>query len=300
MEFTYHADIENQKVKFFLKRHHVSKRLLSKIKFNGGEILVNGKEENAVFRVKVGDIVKIITPDEPVNDELIAEETDLKILYEDEDYLLINKPYGIPSITGLKAPTGSMCNYVAGYFISHGYPNKTVHLATRLDRDTSGIMIFAKHSFAHSILKTQNSDFTKKYYAIVKWDENLAESGVIDAPIGRAEGSIIERRVRFDGLLEAKSAKTSYQLIMVKNGLALLDVTLHTGRTHQIRVHLAYIGYPLLGDDLYGGDTHKIQRQALHCHYVRFDNHFRENLIEVDCGLPEDLICLLESGIKEI
>ncbi|MDR0299614.1 MAG: RluA family pseudouridine synthase [Streptococcaceae bacterium] len=294
MEFTYIADTENQKVKYFLKRYHVSKKLLAKVKFDGGEILVNGKEENAIFRLKIGDVVKITTPDEKTNDELIAEDFPLDVIYEDEDYLLINKPAGYASITGSKSPTGSMCNFVAGYLIRQNYANQKVHLATRLDRNTSGLMIFCKHSFAHSILKAQKSEFTKKYYALVKYDENMPKSGVIDAPIGRAEGSIIERRVRHDGLMEAKAARTSYEVVAVKNGLALLDVTLHTGRTHQIRVHMAHIGYPLIGDDLYGGDTELLQRQALHCHSVKFENSFREKIIEVECPLPSDLENLLK------
>jgi 23S rRNA pseudouridine1911/1915/1917 synthase len=256
--------------------------------------LVNGKEENAIFRLKVGDCVKITTPDEKANSELIPEDFPLDIRYEDEDYLIVNKPAGFASITGVKAPTGSMCNFVAAYLIAKNYANQKVHLATRLDRDTSGLMIFCKHSFAHSILKAQKTEFTKKYYALVKYDENLPMSGVIEAPIGRAEGSIIERRVRFDGLMEAKAAKTSYEVLAVKQGLALLDVGLHTGRTHQIRVHMAHIGYPLIGDDLYGGDTTLLSRQALHCHYVKFENSFRERTIEVECPLPSELTNLLK------
>ncbi|GAB2024726.1 RluA family pseudouridine synthase [Lactovum odontotermitis] len=294
MKFSYTADVDAQKVKNFLKRQGVSKKLLAKVKFAGGEILVNSREENAIFRLTAGDTVTIHTPPEPANPELIPEDFLLDIVYEDEDYLIINKPAGYPSITGVKKPTGSMCNFAAAYLQRQNYENQCVHLVTRLDTDTSGLMIFAKHSFAHAVLSARPKDFVKRYYALVKYDDKLPAHGEIDVPIGRAEGSIIERRVRFDGLLEAKAARTSFDVLSVHNGIALLDLTLHTGRTHQIRVHMAYLGYPLLGDDLYGGDCSLIQRQALHCHYVEFMNVFTKQMLRVESELPPDLKNLIK------
>jgi 23S rRNA pseudouridine1911/1915/1917 synthase len=289
LKFSYTADVDGQKVKNFLKHQGLSKRLLAKVKFEGGKILVNGQEENAIFRLTAGDKLDIFAPNEPANPELIPEDFPLDLVYEDADYLIINKPAGSPSITGAKKPTGSMCNFVAAYLLKQNYENLCVHLATRLDTDTSGLMVFAKHSFAHAVLSARPKDFVKRYYAIVKYDDNLPDHGEINVPIGRAEGSIIERRVRFDGKMEAKEARTSYDILTVKNGLALLDLTLHTGRTHQIRVHMAYLGYPLLGDDLYGGDCALIQRQALHCHHVEFMNIFQKKMLKVESELPPEL-----------
>jgi 23S rRNA pseudouridine1911/1915/1917 synthase len=289
LKFSYIADTDGQKVKNFLKRQGLSKKLLAKVKFSGGKILVNDQEENAIFRLTSGDQLDIYAPKEPANPALIPEDFPLDIVFEDEDYLIIDKPAGYPSITGVKKPTGSMCNFVAAYLQKQDYENQCVHLATRLDTDTSGLMIFAKHSFAHAVLSSRPKDFVKRYYALVKYDDKLPSHGEINAPIGRAEGSIIERRVRFDGLMEAKEARTSFDINTVQNGLALLDLTLHTGRTHQIRVHMAYLGYPLIGDDLYGGDCTLIQRQALHCYHVEFMNVFQKQRLSIDSELPSDL-----------
>ncbi|MFV0555945.1 MAG: RluA family pseudouridine synthase [Lactovum sp.] len=294
MEFTYIADIDQQMVKKLLQRQGVSRKLLIKIKFSGGKILVNGKERNAIFRLSVGDELTIQIPNELANPDLVPEAYPLDIAYEDEDYLIINKPAGYVSITAINARAGSICNFVADYLITNNYENQMVHLVTRLDRNTSGLMVFAKHSFAHSVLIDQRAKFIKKYFALVKNDEKLEKEALINLPIGRKEGSIIERQVRFDGLSEAKEARTSYQLVEVKNKLSLLDLTLHTGRTHQIRVHLSYLGYPLLGDDLYGGDMSLISRQALHCHQVSFYNPFRKKQIFVESELPKDMNLLIK------
>lgn len=293
MQFSFTNDIKGSMVKSMLGRHGVSKRLLAKIKFDGGLITVNGVEKNAIHRLEIGDTVTITTPDEPNNEVLIPDDFPLNILFEDEHYLIVEKPAGKPSITGSLHPTGAMSNAVKGYISRRNYENQTVHIITRLDRDTSGIMFFAKHRYAHALMVQHRFRETleKRYYAFVS-SENLPDSGEINLPIGRCDDSIIKRQVRWDGA--AKTALTSFVIRERKNELALIDITLHTGRTHQIRVHFSHLGYPLIGDDLYGGNHELIERQALHCHHLQFLHPFTDKLVSIELEMPEDMKKLLK------
>ena len=287
MEFSFTNTVEGSTVKSLLKRHGVSKRLLSKIKFDGGLILVNHKERNAIFQMKIGDIVTIKTPAEEGTDLLIPEDIDPEVVFEDDHYLIVNKPAGRTSITGRLHPTGAMSNIVKGYIVRKQYESQTVHIITRLDRDTSGLMLFAKHSLAHSLIvhPKYKESVEKRYYAIIPADEKMPKVGEINLPIGRVETSIIERRVVEGG----KEARTSYEIVEEKNGLAKLDVTLHTGRTHQIRVHFSHTGHILVGDELYGGNHDLIERQALHCHHLQFQHPFTDEMLHIELPLPADM-----------
>lgn len=292
MEFSFTNDIDGNMVKSMLGRHGISKRLLAKVKFDGGRISVNGIERNAIYRLRKDDVVTLTVPDEPNNEKLLPEEVPLNILFEDEHYLVVEKPAGKPSITGSLHPVGAMSNAIKGYITQKNYPNQTVHIITRLDRDTSGLMFFAKHRYAHALMVQHRYRDTleKRYFALVS-SEGLPDKGKMDWPIGRRDDSIIQRQVRFDG--QAKSALTTFEVADRKNGLALVDVTLHTGRTHQIRVHFSHLGYPLIGDNLYGGNHELIKRQALHCHHLQFLHPFTEQMVQVELELPDDIKNLL-------
>ena len=153
-----------------------------------------------------------------------------------------------------------------GYYKKSGIA-ATIHIVTRLDRDTSGLVLVAKHRHIHHLLSGQQKqgDVKRKYQAIAE-GIILTDEGRIEAPIGRKDTSIMEREVREDG----QYACTDYQVLARSESYTFLELQLHTGRTHQIRVHLAYIGHPLAGDDLYGGTRGKISRQALHCCSLSF------------------------------
>ena len=171
--------------------------------------------------------------------------------------------------------------------MNQNYENQQVHIVTRLDRDTSGLMLFAKHGYAHARLdkQLQKKAIEKRYFALVKGEGFLEPQGEIIAPIARDEDSIITRRVAKGG----KYAHTSYRIVESYGNIHLVDIQLHTGRTHQIRVHFSHIGFPLLGDDLYGGSLkHGIERQALHCHYLSFYHPFLEDQLEMESPLPDD------------
>lgn len=285
MKFDFIAD-EKIAVKTFLKRHDISKKLLAKIKFHGGNIWVNGKEQNAVYLLNIGDIVTINIPDEREHETLTPVKHHLDIVYEDEHFLILNKPSGYASIPS-SLHSNTMANFVKQYYLEKHYPNQQIHIVTRLDKDTSGLMLFAKHGYAHARLdkQLQNKTIEKRYYALVSGKGRLKEQGDIIAPIARSDNSIITRCVHPSG----KYAHTSFRVVEYFGDVALVDIRLHTGRTHQIRVHFSHIGFPLLGDDMYGGSmNHGITRQALHCYYLRFIDPYNEKEIIQTINLTDD------------
>lgn len=285
MKFSFTAG-RRAKVKTFLKSHDVSKALLAKVKFKGGNIWVNGVEQNAIYLLDVGDVVTIEIPDESSHETLIPIKHDLNIVYEDDHFLIINKPHGYASIPSI-LHSNTMANFVKHYYVEQDYPNKQVHIVTRLDKDTSGLMLFAKHGYAHARLdkQLQQKTIQKRYYALVSGKDKLPDEGEIIAPIARPNDSIISRCVHPSG----KYAHTSYKVVARYGDVNLVDIQLHTGRTHQIRVHFSHIGFPLLGDDLYGGRMDcGIQRQALHCHSIRFLDPFTREINHQEISLTDD------------
>lgn len=293
MRFEFIAD-QRMKVKSFLKKHDISKALLAKIKFAGGDIQVNGKQENAIFLLEVGDKVVIDIPsEEDVTGSLEPIEHPLDIVYEDEHFMVIQKPYGVASIPSI-LHSNTIANFVKAYYLRQQYENKQVHIVTRLDKDTSGLMLFAKHGYAHARLdkQLQAKTIQKRYYALVHGRGDLAKQGDIIAPIGRPEDSIITRCVTPSG----KYAHTSYEVVSSWGDIHLVDIRLHTGRTHQIRVHFSHIGFPLLGDDLYGGSLeYGIMRQALHCHSLSFEQPFSKEYLQLTSPLPADFQAVINN-----
>lgn len=294
MRFSWTVDEDKTTLKRFLNNQGVSRRLLAKIKFQGGTLLVNKQVRNTKFEVKLGDIVTIIIPDEGEHETMLPFESSLDIVYEDDHLLIVNKPTEVASIPSQYHKNGTMANYVKYYYNQQNYVNRVIHVVTRLDRDTTGLMMFAKHGFAHAMMdkQLQSGELKKYYHALVGGDlSRLSEHEMIDLPIGRDETSIIKRCVIEGG----QQALTEYTLVEKNQDIAQVSVQLHTGRTHQIRVHFSEIGCPLIGDELYGGDLTKgLNRQALHCQKLVFLHPFTREELTFELPLPNDMKELIE------
>jgi 23S rRNA pseudouridine1911/1915/1917 synthase len=269
----------------FLKKEEISRTALTDIKFKGGSIQVNGEEVNVRYRLAFGEEVTVIFPIERPSEGLNGEEIPLTILYEDEYLLVINKPAGMNTIPSREHPVSSLANALVGYYQRSGL-QATSHIVTRLDRDTSGIVLVAKHRHVHHLFSLmQRSSHVKRTYEAFAEGSVLLDIDTIKAPIGRKDDSIIEREVREDG----QYACTHYQVVERHHAFTYLELTLETGRTHQIRVHMSYIKHPLLGDDLYGGDLSLIARQALHCKKIEFNHPFLGKEMIFTAPLPSDM-----------
>lgn len=296
MQLTYHYHQDEPKmIKQFVREQGISKGLLASIKFQGGKIEVNGHEENVLYRLQKDDVLVLTLPKEEANEHVYLDDTPLQILYEDDHFLAVVKPAGVPSVPVSRYLNETMVNRVAHYFKTQHYDNQVVHVITRLDKDTSGVMLFAKHRLAHALMDQalQQKTIQKQYIAIVSHPENLEEHGMIDAPIARTAPHQMRRCVREDG----KQAKTEYWMQQADDTKAVVRIQLHTGRTHQIRVHFESIGCPLLGDALYDGDMALINRQALHCQQLQFTHPLTYEALTIATPLPHDM-ATLASNIK--
>ncbi|MDS9998053.1 RluA family pseudouridine synthase [Bacillus atrophaeus] len=283
---------EGMTVKEYAEKMGISKRMLTDIKFGGGDILINGGHVTVKYILKLGDTLVFEFPEEQVSESLFPEPVPLHVLYEDDHVLVINKQPYVSSIPSREHPSGSIANGILGHYKKNGV-RATVHLVTRLDRDTSGVMLIAKHRFAHSILSTgqKNGLVKRRYLAVVHGSMEQAE-GTVDAPIVRKPDSIIERMVTPGG----QRAVTHFQVNEKTNGLTSVTLQLETGRTHQIRVHMSHLGHPLCGDTLYGGTRQKISRQALHSERLSFIHPLTDETMVFYAPVPQDMQQLIEKS----
>lgn len=270
----------------FLRHHGISRTLLKQIKFEGGKIVVNDEIQKVNYMLSDKDVVKITLPPEPANDVIQVSDKEITIVYEDENFLVVDKPPHVACLPSHLYKNDTIANRVKGYFIRQGYSNQKIHIVNRLDMDTSGIVIFAKHHFAHSLLdmQMQHHEISKKYIAIVEGKINHQHVDIC-LPIGRKEGSFIERSV-VDG---GKPSWTEFWVDKSSEDLTLLKIKLHSGRTHQIRVHFKEINHPLIGDWLYNPDNKLMDRQALHCYEMKFYNPFSQEEVLCQSQIPQDM-----------
>ncbi|MBC6388957.1 RluA family pseudouridine synthase [Lactobacillus kunkeei] len=279
------------RLRTFLRQNGVSRTLLKQIKFEGGKIVVNGAEEKVNYMLAQGDEVTITLPPEPANDIIAVSNLPINILYEDDHFLVVDKPAHVACLPSHLYKNDTIANRVKGYFLRQDYDNQKIHIVNRLDMDTSGIIIFAKHHFAHSVLdkQMQHHQIEKMYVAIVENplnDKHLE----INLPIERQPGSFIKRCVMDGG----KPSKTEAWMIQNTPSHSLVKIKLHSGRTHQIRVHFEAIGHPLIGDWLYNPDNHELDRQALHCYKMKFYNPFTQQDVVCESKIPTDMSSIIQ------
>ncbi|MRH43399.1 RluA family pseudouridine synthase [Aquibacillus halophilus] len=268
----------------------LSRRLVKAVKFQGGNLTINGEFSTVRKKLTIGDELIVTFPQETKGSFMHPEHIPLDIVYEDADVMVINKPAHIATIPSLHHTSGTIANGLLGYYEKHNL-TYTVHIVTRLDRDTSGLLLVAKHRFSHSILSKEQKlgSVNRSYFAIVEGTMNQKQ-GTIDAPIARKDDSIIERMVKDGG----QHAITHYQVLEETDLYSLVDVRLETGRTHQIRVHFSHIGHPLVGDDLYGGSINHLDRQALHCKSLEFTQPITKQRLHFKSQLPLEMRSLLK------
>ncbi len=277
---------------FLRNEQKISRQGLTDVKHNGS-ILVNDEMVTVRAILSKGDKVSVIFPPEERSKGLIPnEKIPLDIIYEDDHLLVINKQANLPTIPSIYHSDRSLANGVLYYYEKNKIPC-TFHAVNRLDRDTSGLLVVAKHRYAHDLMSKQQREgkLKRTYLAIIQGHVSKPR-GTINAPIGRKEESIIEREVRADGQI----AVTHYEVMKVLPEETVVKLSLETGRTHQIRVHMAHLGHPLVGDDLYGGSVSKIQRQALHSYQLEFYHPIKQKEYCFTVDPPEDMTNLINSN----
>ena len=234
----------------------MSSTLVKRLKYNHA-FLVNGQAVRTNHIVKVGDLIEVIL-DEPLP-EYPAEEGELSILYEDDFLIAIDKPPGMMMHPSSARNEGTLANYLLHYYNTTGQPC-AVHPVSRLDRDTFGVVLLAKNAHAHAKMHEQllMGGLTKKYHALVA-GVPAHDEGIIDAPIARLRPDSMLRCVREDG----KPARSQYRILEQRDGCSILELQPLTGRTHQLRVHCAHMGFPIIGDPQYGCDPYGLPYQQL-------------------------------------
>ena len=235
-----HQDV-NMRLDDFFYKHHVSKRLLKETKMRG-KMLVNGEEKTVRYHTELQDHVSIIFPQE--ESTVIPVAMPLSIVYEDEDLMIIEKPANIACIPTRLYLTSSLANGIMAYYQKH-HIQRAIHFVNRLDKETSGLMMVAKSRYIHECFASHIKSVKRVYHALVAGHPEPA--GVIEGRIARVPGHGTKRMVDPSGV----SAKTYYRVLKEVGDNALVECVLETGRTHQIRVHMASIGHALIGDPLY-------------------------------------------------
>ena len=268
----------------------LSYTLLKSLKWRENAILLNGQSVHVNAIVHAGDVVSVALSERTPREDLYCENTAApNIVYEDEDLLVLNKPAGVamhPKADDAAAP--SLAAMLTGYLGEGSVP----HFVSRLDKGTSGLLIAAKSGYIHDRLRRAlHSSELRREYRAVAVGQVTPPSGVIDAPIGRADGSIIRRCVREDGLV----SRTEYEVLQTTERFTLLRLRPETGRTHQLRVHMAYLGHPLAGDWLYGTeDKNLIARPALHSYELWVTQPVTGQELHFTAPIPQDMQRLLE------
>lgn len=281
LEYIIEKDFDNENIKTFLKcKLLMSNSLINHLKQSDDGITVNNTPRHVRHILKSGDVLRLIIR-ENRSDNIAAQNIPLDIIYEDDDIIIINKTSNMPVHTSPGHYYDTVSNAVMYHY---GSQDITFHAVNRLDKDTSGLMCIAKHKYAHALLckEIKENKLKRKYTAIVCG--NVKKDDTICAPISRE--SVIKRCVDENG----QFAVTHFRIINQLKDYSVLELELETGRTHQIRVHMSFIGHPLLGDWLYGTENKELfPRQALHSSYLELTHPITKESLTFTAPIPSDM-----------
>lgn len=286
IEYIIPDEFSGKKLIAFLRGSvNISSRMLTQLKKAPDGLRKNGEHIRTIDKIFGGDVITVKFPDEKNGIEP-SDYSDLKIVYEDDDILIINKPGYLAVHPTHNHQGDTLANRVAGYMLSK-QKSPVFRAVGRLDKSTSGLIIIALNKHSAFQLSEKNK---KEYLAIA--EGRIDGSGTINKPIYRPDPNKTLRAVGQTG----ERAVTHYESIASNGEHTLLKVTLETGRTHQIRVHFSYIGHPLAGDEMYGGRKNQIDRAALHCEKISFVHPVTGEALTFSAEMPEDMMNLI-SGI---
>ena len=283
--YTIPTEYNNHTLLSFLKDKLYSSQIITHLKRTENGILLNGKWGRVRDILHTGDMLTINLIETESSENIIPTNLPLDIVHEDEDILVVNKPADMPIHPSQGNYDNTLANAVA-YYYQQKNETFTYRCINRLDRDTTGLLIIAKHMYSASLLSEMvaSREIHREYLAIATGE--VPKEGIIIAPISRVDGSTIERHV---DELQGDYACTHYKSLAYNNGFSLVSLKLETGRTHQIRVHMKHIGHPLPGDFLYNPDYSVIKRQALHSHKLSFKHPITGVDMEFVAELPKDM-----------
>jgi len=286
-------EFHNKTIEQFLKAQEFPHQAIVQLKKTNEGILRNDQWAYVNEKLCTGDHLLLHLVENTSDTSIQALPVPLSILYEDEDLIILDKPANMPVHPSMNHHEGTLANGLLHYYEKQGQAF-TFRCINRLDRDTSGLTIVAKHLLSGGILSRQvsNREIKRRYRAICQGC--IAESGTIDAPIARAADSTIERCVDYKN---GERAVTHFTRLAYdeKNDLSCVELSLETGRTHQIRVHLKHIGHPIIGDFLYNPDYRFCTRQALHSASLDFTHPITKKEMHFASPFPEDLKCIFQN-----
>ena len=290
MNLKYIVKKSDESIKQILKNEfNMSDRFILKLK-NQKAIFLNGVSVYINSKILENDVLEVIENFEEDSSNILSNSTiDFKILFEDEFLLIVDKPAGIPVHPSILHYEDSLSNGVKYYFEKIGLKKK-IRPVNRLDKDTSGIVIFAKNEYIQECLvKQMKLNIFKKTYISILDGILEKDSGTINAPISRKNNSIIEREISDTGEI----AISHYKVLKRLNSMTVVQYTLETGRTHQLRIHSKYIGHPIVGDSLYGNESNLISRQALHATEIEFIHPITKRELVINSPSPDDIQLLI-------
>lgn len=288
--FTYNIDMPHPSIEVFLRQKGYSHHIMTHLKRTERGIVHNGNWAYTSTPLVPGDELVITLTEDARSENIVPAPVPFEIVYEDKDLMIINKPSDTPVHPSVNNYDNTLANGLAWHF-AQKKETFVYRCINRLDRDTSGLLIIARHALSAALLSSMvgRRQICREYLAIA--DGNVPDNGLIDAPIAREADSAITRCVDFE---RGDGAVTHYRCLSRRDGCSLVRLRLETGRTHQIRVHMKYLGYPLLGDYLYNPDYRLIRRQALHSARLSFKHPVSGINMDFEAPLPDDMRWIME------